>query len=170
MNLFKTIREQMMLVILPIFWRSQKIMLFWKHPRNQKKYFLKLLTLCSKTWVNSKTGLFLSPATQKFHDKIEKATKLSEVVYNSQKLKEVRKNIIESINHILNHDLVCEIPAAANFVGMIESNMQEIKEKFNKVVLWIFGSNIGKDNEVCFPSYKNNKKKQVGKQYKGIAG
>jgi hypothetical protein len=32
--------------------------------------------------------------------------------------------------------------------------MQEIKEEFNKVVLSIFGSNIGKDNEACFPSYK----------------
>jgi hypothetical protein len=38
------------------------------------------------------------------------------------------------------------------------------------VVLSIFGSNIGKDDEVCFPSYKNKKKKQVEKQYKDIAG
>ncbi len=75
----------------------------------------------------------------------------------------MQKNIIESIDHILNHDLVCEIPAAANFAGMVERNMQEIKEEFNKVVLSIFGSNIGKDKEVCFPSYKNEKKKQVEK-------
>ncbi len=92
------------------------------------------------------------------------------MVYNSRKLKEVRKNTIQSIDHILNHDLVCEHPAAANFVGMVEWNMQEIKEKFNKVVLSIFGSNIGKDNEVCFPSYKNKKKTQEEKRYKGIAG
>jgi hypothetical protein len=32
------------------------------------------------------TGLFLSPATQKSHNSIEKATKLSEVVYNSQEI------------------------------------------------------------------------------------
>ncbi len=88
---------------------------------------------------------------------------LSEVVYNSQKLKEVRKNIIQTIDHILNHDLVCEHPAAANFVGMVKQNMQEIKEEFNKVVLSISGSNIGKDNEVCFPSYTNKKKTQVEK-------
>ncbi len=37
------------------------------------------------------TGLFLSPATEKFHESIEKSKKLSEVVYNSRKLKEVRK-------------------------------------------------------------------------------
>ena len=92
------------------------------------------------------------------------------MVYNSRTLKEVQKNIIQSINHILNHDLVCEHPAAANFVGTVERNMQEIKEEFNKVVLSICGSNIGKDNEVCFPSYKNKKKMQVEKQYKGIAG
>jgi hypothetical protein len=116
------------------------------------------------------TGLFLSPATQKNHDSIEKANKLSEVAYNTRKLKEVQRNIIDSIDHILNQDLVCEHPAAANFVAVIERNMQEIKEEFNKVVLSIFGSNIGKDNEVCFPSYKNKKKKQVDKRYKGIAG
>ncbi len=82
----------------------------------------------------------------------------------------MQKNIIESIDHILIHSLVCKNPAAANFDGMVERNMQEIKEEFNKVVLSIFGSNIRKDNEVCFPSYKNKKKKQVEKRYKGIAG
>ncbi len=74
---------------------------------------------------------------------------MTEVVYNSRTLKEVQKNIIQSINHILNHDLVCVHPAAANFVGTVERNMQDIKEEFNKVVLSICGSNIGKDNEVC---------------------
>jgi hypothetical protein len=50
------------------------------------------------------TGLFLSPATKNFHESIEKAMKLSEVVYNLRKLKEVRKNIIQTIDHILNHN------------------------------------------------------------------
>jgi hypothetical protein len=49
--------------------------------------------------------------------------------------------------------------------------MQAIKEDFNKEVLSIIGLKIGKDNELCFQSYKNNnKKKKVDKQYKGIAG
>jgi hypothetical protein len=104
------------------------------------------------------TGLFLSPATGKFHESIDKATKLSAVVYNSQTLKEVQKNIIYSMDHILNHDLVCENPAAATFVGTIERSMQEIKDEFNKVVLSIIESYNGKDNEVCFQSYKNKKK------------
>jgi hypothetical protein len=77
------------------------------------------------------TGLFLSPATTKIQESIEKATKLTEAVYNSRTLKEVQKNIFQSIDHILNHDLVCEHPAAANFVGTVERNMQEIKEEFN---------------------------------------
>jgi hypothetical protein len=34
-------------------------------------------------------GLFLSPATKKIQESIEKTTKLTEVVYNSWKLKEV---------------------------------------------------------------------------------
>jgi hypothetical protein len=40
------------------------------------------------------TGLFLSPATTKNQESIEKATKLTEVVYNPRTLKEVQKNII----------------------------------------------------------------------------
>ncbi len=106
-------------------------------------------------------GLFLSPTTENFHKSIDKATKLSAVVYNSETLKEVQKNIIQSMDQILNHVLVCENPAAATFVGTIERSMQEIKEEFNQVALSIIGSNIGKDNEVCFPSYKNKKKKQL---------
>jgi hypothetical protein len=53
---------------------------------------------------------------------------------------------------------------------VVERKMHEIKEEFNKDVLSILGSNIGKDNELCFPSYKNKKKKKVDKRYKGIAG
>jgi hypothetical protein len=37
------------------------------------------------------TGLFLTPATTKNQESIEKATKLTEVVYNSWTLKEVQK-------------------------------------------------------------------------------
>jgi hypothetical protein len=95
---------------------------------------------------------------KKLQESIEKATKLTEVVFTSLTLKDVQKNIIQSIDHILNHDLVCEHPSAANFVGTVERNMLEIKEEFNKLVLSICGSNIGKDNELCFHSYKNKKK------------
>jgi hypothetical protein len=73
---------------------------------------------------------------------------LSEIIYISWKLKELQKNIIESINHILNHDLVCENPAAAKFVAQVERKMQAIKEDFKKEVLFIIGSNIGKDNNL----------------------
>ena len=59
---------------------------------------------------------------------------MTEVVYNSWTLKEMQKNIIQSIDHILNHDFVCEHPAAANVVGTVERNKQKIKEEFNKVV------------------------------------
>jgi hypothetical protein len=58
----------------------------------------------------------------------------------------VQKSIIDSIDHILNHDLVYKHPAAAKFVAVVERKMQEIKEEFNKEVLTLLGSNIGKDN------------------------
>jgi hypothetical protein len=55
----------------------------------------------------------------------------------------------ENMDHILNHDLVCENPAAATFVGTIERSMQEIKEEFNKVVLSIIGSNLKGRSPYC---------------------
>ncbi len=47
----------------------------------------------SLSWFKD-THLFISPATQKFHDSIEKATKLLELVFNSWKLKEVQKTLL----------------------------------------------------------------------------
>jgi hypothetical protein len=41
------------------------------------------------------TFLFLSPAIHKIHDSIEKATKMSEVVYNTRKLKEAQKTLLK---------------------------------------------------------------------------
>jgi hypothetical protein len=93
---------------------------------------------------------FLSPATKSLHESIEKANKESEFKYNARQLKEARKNIIETVDHILNNDLV--------------------KEDFTKEVISIVGSRIGKDNELCFPSFKNKTTKQVQKRHKGISG
>ena len=111
-----------------------------------------------------------SPSTKQLHENIEKATKSSEIVYNVSKLKVVRNNIIESIDYILNHDLVCENTMAAKYVAEMERKIQAIKEDFNKEVLSIVGSKNGKDNELCFPSFKNKKRKKVEKRNKGFTG
>jgi hypothetical protein len=113
--------------------------------KDPKKTFQKSHTLQESQSQLKDTGLFISPATENFHKSIDKATKLSAVVYNSETMTEVQTNIIQSMDNILNHNLVCENPAAATFVGTIERSVQEIKEEFNKVVLSIIGSNIGKD-------------------------
>ena len=74
------------------------------------------------------------------------------------------------MDHTLNNELVQEHPAAAKYVAEIERKMQEIKEDFTKEVLSIVGSKIGKDIELCFQSFKNEKTKQVQKRHKGIFG
>ncbi len=73
------------------------------------------------------------------------------------------------MDHILYNDLVQEYPSAAN-VAEIKRKMQEIKEDFTKEVISIVGSTIGKNNELCFPSFKNKTTKQVQKRHKGISG
>ncbi len=114
------------------------------------------------------TYRFLSPATKSLHDSIEKASKESEFKYNARQLKEARKNIIETVDHILNNDLVQEFPSAVKYVAENERKMQEIKEDFTKEVISIVGSTIGKDNELCFPSFKNKTTKQVQKNTRVI--
>jgi hypothetical protein len=116
------------------------------------------------------TFRFLSPATKSLHDSIEKANKESELKYNARQLKEVRKNIIDTVDHILSSDLVQEYPSAAKYVAEIERKMQQIKEDFTKEVISIVGSKIGKNNELCFPSFQNKTTKQVQKRRKGISG
>ena len=97
------------------------------------------------------TFRFLSPATKSLHDSIEKANKESELKYNARQLKEIRKNIIDTMDHILSNDLVQEYPSAAKYVAEIEWKMQEIKEDFTKEVISIVGSKIGKNNDCVSP-------------------
>ena len=72
---------------------------------------------------------------------------------------------METVDHILNNDLVQEYCAAANYVAEIKQKMQEIKEDFTKEVISIVGFKIGKNNELCFSSFKNKTTKQVQKRH-----
>jgi hypothetical protein len=115
-------------------------------------------------------SLYLSPTTKKLHDSLEKASIKSQQLYTTKSLRETRKNIIQLIDHILNHDLVREDPLAARFVSEMEREMQDIKEWFNTQILSLLGSRTGQNKELCFPSFNNKKRKVVEKRFKGYAG
>ncbi len=51
-------------------------------------------------------SLFLLLTTQKLHNIIEKASKDTQPLYTTKSLREARKNIIASVDYILQHDLV----------------------------------------------------------------
>jgi hypothetical protein len=85
-------------------------------------------------------------------------------------LREARKNIIALVDHILQHDFVQENPIAAEFVSTLEKEVHNIKEHFNKKIMSIMGSKIGKDNELCYLSFKNKKQKVLDKGFKGYGG
>jgi hypothetical protein len=74
------------------------------------------------------------------------------------------------VNHILQHDFVRENPIAAEFVSTLEKEVQNIKEHFNKKFMSFLGSKIGKDNELCYLSFKNKKQKVLDKQFKDYGG
>ncbi len=84
-------------------------------------------------------------------------SKDTQPLYTTKILREARKNIIASVDHILQHDLIQENPLAAEFVSTMGREMQNIKECFNTKMLFILGSKNGRDNELCYPSFKNKK-------------
>ena len=47
-------------------------------------------------------------------------------------LREARKNIIASVDNILQHDFIWENPIASEFVSTLEKEVQNIKEHFIK--------------------------------------
>ncbi len=141
-------------------------------PQQSKQMSLGDEQVCVETEMRrcQENSLFLSPTTKKLHDSIEKASKYTQTLYTTNSSREARKNIIASVDHILQHDLVQENPIAAEFVSTMEKEMQNIKERFNNKIMSILGSKIGKDNELCYPSFKNKKQKVLDKRFKGYGG
>ena len=116
------------------------------------------------------TQTFLSPTTKEFQRSIDKAASSVKVIYNTNELKAARKNILQSVDHILGHDLVQENPQAAAFVAELERKVQEIKEEFTKSIYSITGTMHGNEGELMFPAFKSRKRKNVDKRFKGLSG
>ena len=113
---------------------------------------------------------FLSPTTKELQRSIEKAASSAKIIYNTNDLRVARKNIPQSVDHILNHELVLENPQAAAFVSELERKVQEIKEEFTKSVHLITGTMNGNDGELTFPVFHSRKPKKVDKRFKGLSG
>jgi hypothetical protein len=70
---------------------------------------------------------YLFPTTNKMHDSTEKAPINTQPLHTTNFLREIRKNIIQSIDHILNHNLVREDPLTARFVSDMERKFRILK-------------------------------------------
>jgi hypothetical protein len=116
------------------------------------------------------TQTFLSPTTKELQRSIEQAASSVMVIYNTHELKAAHKNVLQSVDHILGHDLVKENPQAAAFVAELERKVQEIKEEFTMSVHSITGTMHGNDGELTFPAFQSRKRKYVDKRYKGLSG
>ena len=84
-------------------------------------------------------------------------------------MKAAHKNILQSVNHILGHNLVKENSQAAAFVAELERKVQEIKEEFTKSIHSITGTMHGHDGELTFPAFQSRKQKYVDKRFKGLS-
>jgi hypothetical protein len=138
----------------------------------KKKLFQneKPLKTSNELLIFKNTQTFLSPTTKELQRSIEKAASSVKVVYNTNELKAARKNILQSVDHILGHDLVKENPQAAAFVAELERKVQEIKEEFTKSVHSITYTMQGNDGELTFPAFQSRKRKYVDKRFKGLLG
>jgi hypothetical protein len=58
------------------------------------------------------------------HNSFEKASKDTQTLYTTKSLREAKKNIIASVDHILQHDLVQETTIAAEFVNTMVKNAE----------------------------------------------
>ena len=116
------------------------------------------------------TQTFLSPTTKELQRSIDKAASSVKVIYNTKELIAARKNILQSVDHILGHDLVQENPQAASFVAKLERKVQEIKEEFTKSIYSITGTMHGNEGELMFPAFQSRKRKKVNKRFKGLSG
>ena len=116
------------------------------------------------------TQTFLSPTTKELQRSIDKAASSVKVIYNTKELIAARKNILQSVDHILGHDLVQENPQAAAFVAELERKVQEIKEEFTKSIYSITGTMHGNEGELMFPAFQSRKQKNVDKRFKGLSG
>ncbi len=85
-------------------------------------------------------------------------------------MKAARKNILQSVDHILSHNLVMENPHAAAFVAKLERKVQEIKEEFTKSIHSITGTMNGNDSELTYLLFQSRKQEHVDKQFKGLSG
>jgi len=103
------------------------------------------------------------------HNSLEKAKQQSSVIYTRCTLRAIRKQVIESIDHILNNDLVLENHSIARYVDVIEKQIQSIKEDFTKDILSVLGNTIGNDGELTYASF-NNKQRKVETRLKGYGG
>ena len=77
-------------------------------PQQSKQMSLGNEHVCVETEMRrcQENSLFLSPTTKKLHNSIEKASNSTQTLYTMNSLREARKNIIASVDHILQHDFV----------------------------------------------------------------
>ncbi len=96
------------------------------------------------------------------HDSLEKASINTQPLYTTKSLK--------LIDHILNHDLAYDDPLAARSVSDMEREMQDIQEPFNTQLLslLVLDSRTGQNNELCFPSFNNKKRKLLRKDSRAM--
>jgi len=141
-------------------------------PMKKKKLFLYETPLkpSNDLLLFKNTQTFLSPTTKELQRSIDKAASSVKVIYNTNELKAARKNILQSVDHILGHDLVQENPQAASFVAKLERKVQEIKEEFTKSIYSITGTMHGNEGELMFPAFQSRKQKKVNKRFKGLSG
>jgi hypothetical protein len=130
-------------------------------PQQSKQISLGNEHVCVETEMRGcqENSLFLSPTSKKLHNSIEKASNSTQTLYTTNSLREARKNIVASVDHILQHDFIQENPIAVEFVSTLEKEVQNIKEHFSKKICLLWDLRLAKTmNYVIYCSRIRNKR------------
>ncbi len=130
-------------------------------PQQSKQMSLGNEHVCVETEMRrcQENSLFPSPTTKKLHNSIEKASNSTQTLYITNSLRETRKNIIASVDLILQHDFVQENPIAAEFVSTLEKEVQNINSTSIKKLCLFWDLKLAKTmNYVIYHSRIRNKR------------
>lgn len=116
-------------------------------------------------------SLYLTPTTRVFQQDLKFAAESVPEIYDDKHIKIIRKNVIDSIDHIFQHSLVSEKPSIGKFVTVLSRSVSNVLDLFNRAVFEELGSTfVGKDDELVYAAQSRKKTKHEHRRHKGFGG
>jgi hypothetical protein len=115
--------------------------------------------------------LYLTPTTRVFQQNLKNAAESNPEIYDQKRLQTIRKNLIESMDHIFQHALVSENERIGKFVTVLSRSVNNVLDLFHRAVFEECGNTfIGRDDELVYPATSRKRTKHEHRRNKGFGG